>query len=81
MGSDECPHRDQVFIHPIHAKDAAGPTYARGLLGEDIRETYENKQLDAQDFCMSTDSHMDFEPEWDEKMVDMWDLAANEYAF
>lgn len=31
---DACPHKDQVFIHPIHAKDAAGPTYARGLLGQ-----------------------------------------------
>ena len=29
---------------------------------------------------MSTDSHMDFEPEWDDKMVKMWDQAQNEYA-
>ena len=77
---DECPHKDQVFIHPIHAKDAAGPTYARGLIGQDIREAYEKEEISPQDFCMSTDSHMDFEPEWDEKMVEMWDLAANEYA-
>lgn len=77
---DACPHEDQVFIHPIHANDAAGPTYARGLLGQDIREAYERKELGAQDFCMSTDSHMDFEPHWDQKMVDMWDLAENEYA-
>ena len=77
---DDCPHADQVLIHPIHAKDAAGPTYARGLLGQDIREAYNEKSLGAQDFCMSTDSHMDFEPEWDQKMVDMWYLAENEYA-
>ncbi|KAL7531450.1 hypothetical protein ACHAXR_004056 [Thalassiosira sp. AJA248-18] len=77
---DDCPHKDQVFIHPIHAKEAAGPTYARGLLGQDIREAYENNELGPQDFCMSTDSHMDFEPEWDQKMVDMWDMAQNEYA-
>mmetsp|Transcript_28980 Transcript_28980/g.61712 ORF Transcript_28980/g.61712 Transcript_28980/m.61712 type:complete len:627 (+) Transcript_28980:44-1924(+) len=77
---DDCPHRDQVYIHPIHAKEAAGPTYARGLLGQDIREAYEKNELSTQDFCMSTDSHMDFEPEWDQKMVDMWDLAVNEYA-
>jgi hypothetical protein len=25
-------------------------------------------------------SHMDFEPEWDERMVEMWYLAENEYA-
>ena len=77
---DECPHKDQVFIHPIHAKDAAGPTYARGLLGADIREAYEKDLISPQDFCMSTDSHMDYEPHWDEKMVEMWDMAENEYA-
>eukprot|EP00584_Thalassiosira_punctigera_P003521 CAMPEP_0172529920 /NCGR_PEP_ID=MMETSP1067-20121228/3848_1 /TAXON_ID=265564 ORGANISM="Thalassiosira punctigera, Strain Tpunct2005C2" /NCGR_SAMPLE_ID=MMETSP1067 /ASSEMBLY_ACC=CAM_ASM_000444 /LENGTH=638 /DNA_ID=CAMNT_0013314053 /DNA_START=131 /DNA_END=2047 /DNA_ORIENTATION=+ len=77
---DECPHRDQVFIHAINAKDAAGPTYARGLLGQDIHEAYEKNQLGPQDFCMSTDSHMDFEPHWDQAMVDMWDAAENEYA-
>ena len=76
---EDCPHRDQVFIHPIHAQDAAGPTYARGLIGQDIREAYEKKEMSPQDFCMSTDSHMDFEPHWDEKMVDMWDMAENEY--
>ena len=25
-------------------------------------------------------SHMDFEPEWDERMIEMWDLTENEYA-
>ncbi|EJK62671.1 hypothetical protein THAOC_16708 [Thalassiosira oceanica] len=34
----------------------------------------------AKDFCMSTDSHMDLEPDWDEKMVNMWYEAQNEYA-
>ena len=29
---------------------------------------------------MSTDSHMDYEPNWDDRMVDMWDAAKNEYA-
>jgi len=77
---DECPHADQVFIHAIHAKDAAGPTYARGLLGADIRKAYDENVLSPQDFCLSTDSHMDFEPEWDQRMVEMWDQAENEYA-
>ena len=66
---DACPHADQVYIHPINAHDAAGPTYARGLLGQDIVEAYEKHEMSPQDFCMSTDSHMDFEPEWDQKMV------------
>lgn len=77
---EDCPHRDQVFIHPIDAHDAAGPTYARGLICQDIHDAYERKDISPQDFCMSTDSHMDFEPEWDERMVEMWDQAANEYA-
>lgn len=29
---------------------------------------------------MSTDSHMDFEPDWDVRMAQMWDDAKNEYA-
>ena len=29
---------------------------------------------------MSIDSHMNFEPEWDSRMVDMWDETENEYA-
>jgi len=77
---DACPHADQVYIHPIHAHDAAGPTYARALLGQDILEAYEKHEISPQDFCMSTDSHMDFEPEWDQKLVHMWDMAENEYA-
>ncbi len=29
---------------------------------------------------MSTDSHMDFEKNWDERMASMWEDAKNEYA-
>lgn len=77
---DACPHRDQIFVHAISAKDAAGPTYARGLIGQDMHAAYVNNEISPQDFCMSTDSHMDFEPEWDEKMVNMWEQTKNEYA-
>jgi hypothetical protein len=80
VDNNHCPHKDQIFIHAIPAQDAAGPTYARGLLGQDIRTAYEEGRMSPQDFCMSTDSHMDFEPHWDDKMVNMWDLARNEYA-
>jgi len=77
---DDCPHRNQVFIHQVHATEAAGPTFARGLIGKDMHEAYVKNEISPQDFCMSTDSHMDFEPEWDQSMVDMWDLTENEYA-
>jgi hypothetical protein len=76
----DCPHRDQVFVHPVHARDAAGPTFARGLIGQDMLSAYAADQISPQDFCMSTDSHMDYEPNWDDRMVDMWDAAKNEYA-
>lgn len=50
-----CPFESQVFIHKIHAKEAAGPTWARGLLSEDIAVAAEKNELSPQDFCMSTD--------------------------
>ena len=25
--NNNCPHKDQIFVHTIHAKDAAGPTF------------------------------------------------------
>jgi len=75
-----CPYADQIFIHHIHAQEAAGPTWARGLLSKDMEEAYHRDEIKTQDFCMSTDSHMDFEPEWDVKMAVMWDDTKNEYA-
>mmetsp|Transcript_895 Transcript_895/g.1364 ORF Transcript_895/g.1364 Transcript_895/m.1364 type:complete len:281 (-) Transcript_895:911-1753(-) len=75
-----CPHADQVFIHQINARTAAGPMWARGILSKDMEKAHRDGELKQQDHCMSIDSHMDFEPEWDRKMVEMWDLAKNEYA-
>ena len=75
-----CPYADQVFIHEIHASEAAGPTWARGLLSQDMEQAFHEKKVKPQDHCMSLDSHMDFEHHWDDRMVDMWDQAQNEYA-
>ena len=77
---ESCPYSSQVFIHEIHAKEAAGPTWARGLLSKDIEAAHQTGDLKPQDHCMSLDSHMDVEPEWDDKMVKMWEDAVNEYA-
>lgn len=76
----ECPYKDQVFIHNIHAKDAAGPMWARGIISQDMEKAYKDGLIKPQDHCMSIDSHMNFEPDWDSKMVAMWDDANNEYA-
>lgn len=45
---EECPYKDQIYIHHIHAKEAAGPTWARGLLSNDIEQAYLNDQLKPQ---------------------------------
>uniref|UniRef100_A0A7S2P201 Uncharacterized protein n=1 Tax=Leptocylindrus danicus TaxID=163516 RepID=A0A7S2P201_9STRA len=76
----QCPHADQVYIHEIHAKDAKGPTFARGMLSADMDQQYHDGKLSPQDYCMSTDSHMDFTVHWDKDMVEMWHAAENEYA-
>ena len=76
----DCPYANQVFIHEIHAKEAAGPTWARGLLSKHVEAAYKKGEVSPQDHCMSLDSHMDFEPHWDDRMVKMWEDAENEYA-
>ena len=44
----DCPYKDQIFIHHIHAKEAAGPTWARGLLSKDMEESYLKNELSPQ---------------------------------
>lgn len=79
-GKEVCPFRDQVYIHQIYYKEAMGPMWARGVLSKDFEAAHERNEMSQQDFCMSIDSHMDFEPNFDRSMVDMWDDAQNEYA-
>ena len=45
---EEHPFRNQIFIHHIHAKEAAGPTWARGLLSQDIEQAYLKDELKPQ---------------------------------
>jgi hypothetical protein len=45
---DSCPYKDQIFIHDIHAKEAAGPTWARGLISKDLEEAHRQQSLSAQ---------------------------------
>jgi hypothetical protein len=69
-GSAHCPHKRNIRINRLDAADAKGPTWARAL-GSQLMEDEE--------FCMQTDSHMDFVPDWDVHMIDMWELTGNEY--
>ena len=75
-----CPYASQVYIHQVHAKEAKGPTFARSLLSEDVAIAYAEGKVHPQDFCLSIDSHMDFEPLFDEALVGMFDMIHNEYA-
>ena len=78
INPESCPHSDRVYVHQVHAKEAKGPTWARGLLSKDMAEAYGRGDVSPQDHCMSIDSHMDFEPLWDKSMADMWDAVQNE---
>ena len=67
----KCPFEANIRMKRVNATEAKGPTWARAL-GSQLMEDEE--------FCMQTDSHMDFVPDWDVHMIDMWALTRNEYA-
>lgn len=48
LSMEECPYKEQIYIHHIHAKEAAGPTWARGLLSKDIEDAYLKNELSPQ---------------------------------
>jgi hypothetical protein len=71
LNSDgSCPHKDNIRMDRIHASNSKGPTWARAR---------GSLMLKDEEFCMQTDSHMDFVPEWDVKMMKMWADTQNEY--
>jgi len=45
---EECPRVDQISVHKVHAKDAAGPLYARGMLSKDVEMAYVDGKLKPQ---------------------------------
>lgn len=67
----DCPYKDQIRMDRVSASEARGPTWARARA---------SLLLQDEEFCMQTDSHMDFLPNWDIKMIDMWASTDNEYA-
>ena len=76
----DCPHSDQIQVRRTDAAKAAGPMHARGLVSEALSDAHARGEVDAQDFCLSVDSHMEFGHDWDRDMIDMFALAGNEYA-
>lgn len=75
VGDFVCPHKEQVLIKRVNAKDARGPQWARAQASKVILERPSGKD----DFCLQMDSHMDFVHNFDSHMMEMWALTDNEY--
>ncbi|KAL3899836.1 MAG: hypothetical protein SGARI_006375, partial [Bacillariaceae sp.] len=81
-------YKDQVRIVPVDAAESKGPTWARSKLSAMVWHDYVHKDeaeldfhpVEMQDFCMQTDSHMDFSDNFDVDMIDMFHLTENDYA-
>lgn len=69
-GIYSCPYINNIRVMRFNASAAKGPTWARALGTTMLRD---------EEFCMQTDSHMEFVPGWDVGMLSMWALTGNEY--
>lgn len=67
----DCPFENQVKMNRRRAEDARGPTWARAI---------GSTMVGREEFCMQTDSHMDFVHNWDRNLLAAWALTENEYA-
>jgi hypothetical protein len=66
----ECPFSENIQMKRLDGNTARGPTWARSFASEMING----------EFCLQTDSHMDYEIDWDKLMLEMWASVNNEYA-
>ena len=66
-----CPFEKNIRIMRVPSSTAKGPTWGRAKASTLLRD---------EEFCMQTDAHMDFVPNWDVKMMKMWADTGNEYA-
>ena len=68
--NDKCPYADNIRMDRYDSRKAKGPTWARAKGSLLMRD---------EEFCMQTDSHMDFVPDWEVHMMHMWAQIGNEY--
>ena len=68
---ESCPFEKNIRMMRVDSKTAKGPTWGRAKASSLIKD---------EEFCMQTDAHMDFVPDWDVKMMAMWAATNNEYA-
>jgi len=82
-------YQDQVRIIPVDSSQSLGPTWARSKLSAMINWDYMHRDksdeldfqpVNMQDFCMQTDSHMDFSDDFDVGLIEMFHKAENDYA-
>ena len=69
-GAVTCLYEDNIRMDRVDADKAKGPVWARARGSKLLRD---------EEFCMQTDAHMDFVPDWDIKMMRMWAQTNNEY--
>jgi hypothetical protein len=79
-------YTDQVKVWTMNAKIAQGPTDPRSKLSALLEYDHLHpntpvlKHVAPTDYCMQTDSHMDFTQDFDKLMIDMFHRTKNDYA-
>jgi hypothetical protein len=84
----DCQHFEKnVKILRLDSTKSKGPTDARSKLSAMIAWDYVHghdapdfEPVELQDFCMETDSHMDFSDGFDTKLIEMHHRTENDYA-
>ena len=66
-----CPYKNQIRIKEIDARTMHGPMHARSFSGE---------LLGDEDFCLQVDAHTQPTKHWDQRLIEEWSHAENEYA-
>ena len=65
------PRPQQVRVHEVDARQSKGVCWARSLT---------QKLWKGEEFTLQIDSHMRFEPGWDEALIEMWNACHHEKA-
>lgn len=77
-------YRSQVYTVDVDSRLSKGPTDARSKLSALIAWDYQNEPklhpVQLTDFCMQTDSHMDFSDHFDVELIAMHHRTRNDYA-
>ncbi|GMI31384.1 hypothetical protein TrCOL_g8484 [Triparma columacea] len=79
-------YSQNIYIHNVDSRLSKGPTDARSKLSSLILYDYLHptspilSPVSPTDYCMQTDSHMDFSPGFDTSLVEMHDRTKNDYA-